>query len=106
MKINTRLYRVSLGQLAECMPNVRACGRCLALHRVRVSANVKPYILPQVVDKSPDAVLDEVEAAIFTVANSILTGNGFSYSVPSRAKGNQLCVPAHFLDWQRSLAHL
>lgn len=45
------------------------------------------------VDKSPEAVLDEVEAAIFMVANSILTGNGFSYSVPSRAKGNQLCGP-------------
>jgi len=43
-----------------------------------------------VVDKSPEAVLDEVEAAIFMVAASILKGDGFSYSVPSRAKGNQL----------------
>ena len=47
---------------------------------------------PQVVDKSADAVLDEVEAAIFLVAASILRGEGFSYSVPSRAKGNQLCA--------------
>jgi hypothetical protein len=37
-------------------------------------------------------VLDEVEAAIFLVAASILRGEGFSYSVPSRAKGNQLCA--------------
>ena len=44
------------------------------------------------VDKSADAVLDEVEAAIFLVAASILRGEGFSYSVPSRAKGNQLCA--------------
>ena len=51
----------------------------------------------QVVDKSPDAVLDEVEAAIFKVAASILKGDGFSYSVPSRAKGNQLWVKLHSL---------
>ncbi len=37
------------------------------------------------VDKDADAVLDEVEAAIFLVAASILRGEGFSYSVPSRA---------------------
>ena len=49
------------------------------------------------VDKSADAVLDEVEAAIFLVAASILRGEGFSYSVPSRAKGNQLCVPPQSL---------
>ena len=47
----------------------------------------------QVVDKDADAVLDEVEAAIFLVAQSILAGQGFSYAVPSRAKGNQLYVP-------------
>ena len=46
----------------------------------------------KVVDKDADAVLDEVEAAIFLVAASILRGEGFSYSVPSRAKGNQLCA--------------
>lgn len=47
----------------------------------------------QVVDKDADAVLDEVEAAIFLVAQSILGGQGFSYAIPSRAKGNQLYVP-------------
>lgn len=47
----------------------------------------------QVVDKGADAVLDEIEAAILEVAQSILQGNGFSYDVPSRAKSNQLYVP-------------
>ena len=51
-----------------------------------------PYCM-QVVDKDADAVLDEVEAAIFLVAQSILAGQGFSYAIPSRAKGNQLYVP-------------
>ena len=45
------------------------------------------------VDKNADAVLDEVEAAILAIAASILRGEGFSYAVPSRAKGNQLYVP-------------
>ena len=42
------------------------------------------------VDKDASAVLDEVEAAIFVVASTILCGEGFSYDVPSRAKGNQV----------------
>ena len=36
-------------------------------------------------------MLDEVEAAIYLVAASILRGEGFSYDIPSRAKGNQVC---------------
>lgn len=44
-------------------------------------------------DKSSDAVLDEIEAAIYQVASSIMAGNGFAYDIPSRAKGNQLYVP-------------
>lgn len=47
----------------------------------------------EVVDKDADGVLDEIESAIFQAAVSILNGEGFSYSVPSRAKGNQLYVP-------------
>ena len=47
----------------------------------------------EVVDKNAAAVLDEVEAAIVHVALSILQGEGFSYSIPSRTKGNQLYVP-------------
>lgn len=47
----------------------------------------------QVIDKDADAVLDEVEAAIYMIASSILNGQGFSYAIPSRAKGNQLYVP-------------
>lgn len=47
----------------------------------------------EVIDKDADAVLDEVEAAIYLIAQSILAGHGFSYAIPSRAKGNQLYVP-------------
>lgn len=45
------------------------------------------------VDKDADAVLDEVEAAVLLVAASVLRGQGFTYTLPSRAKGNQLYVP-------------
>lgn len=52
-----------------------------------------PHAVKEVVDKSSDAVLDEIEAAIYQVASSIIAGNGFAYDIPSRAKGNQLYVP-------------
>ena len=54
---------------------------------------LKQLSLPQVVDKDADAVLDEVESAIYQVAQQILNGEGFSYGIPSRAKGNQMYVP-------------
>ena len=47
----------------------------------------------QVVDKSADSVLDEVESTIYQVAQQILRGEGFTYGIPSRAKGNQVYVP-------------
>ena len=47
----------------------------------------------QVVDKSADSVLDEVESTIYQVAQQILKGEGFSYGIPSRSKGNQVYVP-------------
>lgn len=47
----------------------------------------------QVVDKTADSVLDEVESAIYEVARQILRGEGFSYGIPSRSKGNQIYVP-------------
>ena len=65
-------------------------------------------------------MLDEVEAAILGVAASIMRGEGFTYDVPSRAKGNQLYVPqldrivlrdsvSHRSDdsniWQAACAH-
>ena len=49
-----------------------------------------PHTCREVVDKDASAVLDEVEAAIYLVAASILRGEGFSYDIPSRAKGNQV----------------
>jgi hypothetical protein len=47
----------------------------------------------QVVDKDANAVLDEVEAAILLVTASIMRGEGFSYAIPNRSKGNQIYVP-------------
>ncbi|GAB4817541.1 hypothetical protein N2152v2_004587 [Parachlorella kessleri] len=52
-----------------------------------------PHAFREVVDKSADAVLDEIETAIVLVASSILKGEGFSYTLPNRAKGNQIYVP-------------
>ena len=55
----------------------------------------KVHMLPreQVVDKDANAVMDEVESAIYQAAVTILKGSGFSFGVPSRSKGNQLYVP-------------
>ena len=53
-----------------------------------------PPLPPPVVDKDAPAVLDEVEAALFAVAVSIMAGHGFEYAVPSRTKANQLYVPS------------
>lgn len=38
-------------------------------------------------------MLDEVESTIYQVAQQILRGEGFSYGIPSRSKGNQVYVP-------------
>ena len=47
----------------------------------------------QVVNKGANDVRDEIESAIYQAAVTILAGSGFSFGVPSRAKGNQLYVP-------------
>ncbi len=38
-------------------------------------------------------MLDEIEAAIYSVALTIFKGEGFAFTVPSRTKTNQLYVP-------------
>ena len=52
-----------------------------------------PHACREVVDKGADAVLDEIETAILMVAASVLRGEGFTYTLPNRSKGNQLYVP-------------
>jgi hypothetical protein len=52
-------------------------------------ANSAAALFLQVVDKDADAVLDEIEATILEVAQSILAGSGYSFDIPSRAKGMQ-----------------
>eukprot|EP00892_Ulva_mutabilis_P002243 jgi/Ulvmu1/12019/UM083_0032.1 len=46
----------------------------------------------EVVDKGATDVLDEVEAAVCEAVITIIDGNGFTFDVPSRAKGNQMYV--------------
>lgn len=61
---------------------------------VRTLADLNlPHSCREVIDKDANAVLDEIESAILLVAASILQGDGFSYSLPSRSKNNQLYVP-------------
>jgi hypothetical protein len=45
---------------------------------------------PQVVDKDTEEVLSAIEDAIYGVAATIMEGEGFSFDIPSRAKGNQV----------------
>ena len=47
-----------------------------------------PQACREVVEKDADAVLDEVEAAIYMAAATILRGEGFSYDVPLRTKAS------------------
>lgn len=48
-----------------------------------------PQACREVVEKDADAVLDEVEAAIYMAAATILRGEGFSYDVPLRTKASR-----------------
>lgn len=73
----------ALAQRVKAEPEVQRTLRDLDL----------PHACREVVDKDADAVLDEVEAAVLLVAASVLRGQGFTYTLPSRAKGNQLYVP-------------
>ncbi|KAK1320213.1 DNA topoisomerase 6 subunit A [Acorus calamus] len=47
----------------------------------------------EVTDLPPSSVRHAIEQTILTAAQSILSGRGFSFSVPSRASSNQLYVP-------------
>ncbi|KAK9832167.1 hypothetical protein WJX74_001279 [Apatococcus lobatus] len=52
-----------------------------------------PQTFREVVEKDADAVLDEVEGAIYQAALSILNGEGFTYDIPSRGRANQQYIP-------------
>jgi meiotic recombination protein SPO11 len=47
----------------------------------------------EVTDLNSSSVLLSIECLILSVARSILSGQGFSFDVPSRASSNQLYVP-------------
>ncbi len=86
----------------------------------------------QVVDKGAGSVLDEIEATVLEISTTILEvhlmqlvapaaevaqppfspllacllqGNGFSFDIPSRAKGNQVIAPADCRPPHRALTH-
>ena len=54
-------------------------------------------------EKDADAVLDEVEAAIYMAAATILRGEGFSYDVPLRTKASEPGVA--LLHCKQTLIH-
>lgn len=47
----------------------------------------------EVTDLSLSSVQTEIESLVLYIAHSILSGDGFSFNVPSRASSNQLYVP-------------
>ena len=63
---------------------------CVMVHCRTLAALDLSQACREVIDKDANAVLDEVEAAIYLVASTILRGEGFAYDIPSRAKGNQV----------------
>lgn len=77
--------------------NERSTKNISRSHPLPTSSSLADLDIPQscreVVDKGAAAVLDEVEAAMYAIARSVLAGDGFAFDVPSRAKGNQLYVP-------------
>ncbi|KAF5830222.1 Spo11/DNA topoisomerase VI subunit A [Dunaliella salina] len=52
-----------------------------------------PHAYCEVVDKDANAVMDEIEATMLRMANTIMQGQGFEFNVPSRTKTNQMYVP-------------
>eukprot|EP00798_Chlamydomonas_sp_ICE-L_P011429 gene11429-17115_t len=78
------------------MKKVRDLGRLLKdspeVERTLAELNLS-YACREVVDKNAADVLDEIEAALYQAATSILQGEGFTYDIPSRSKINQMYVP-------------
>ncbi|KAL0316270.1 UNVERIFIED_CONTAM: DNA topoisomerase 6 subunit A [Sesamum radiatum] len=52
-----------------------------------------PTACREVSDLPLTSVQSSIESVVLSLAHSILSGNGFSFSVPSRAAANQLYVP-------------
>lgn len=52
-----------------------------------------PFACREVSDMPSSSVQQAIESAVFRVTSSILSGNGFSFSVPTRSSANQFYVP-------------
>eukprot|EP00899_Mesostigma_viride_P010061 jgi/Mesvir1/19056/Mv12818-RA.1 len=52
-----------------------------------------PGVSKEVRDLSSSEVVEEIENVAFSIAEAIMKGNGFTYTVPARTSTNQLYVP-------------
>ena len=59
---------------------------CVMVHCRTLAALDLSQACREVIDKDANAVLDEVEAAIYLVASTILRGEGFAYDIPLASK--------------------
>ena len=58
-----------------------------------------PNVSKEVVDLATKDVVGSIEKTFLSIAKSILAGNGFGYSVPSRASTNQVTLFFHVMPW-------
>ncbi|XP_031485933.1 DNA topoisomerase 6 subunit A [Nymphaea colorata] len=62
-------------------------------HTLSVSDLNLPFPCHEVADLPSSSVGDAIERTILSLARSILAGNGFSFSIPSRTNANQVYLP-------------
>lgn len=78
----------TLRTLKSAASTSAAATKPLGLSDLNLSATCR-----EVSDLPLSSVQSTIESLVISLANSILSGNGFSYSVPSRSAANQLYVP-------------
>lgn len=79
-------YVASAAEGSSAKARASSSGRSLTL------ADVGIVGAKEVGELAPDEVMDGIEAELSSVTASVMRGEGFSYSVPSRASGNQRYV--------------
>ncbi|KMS97001.1 hypothetical protein BVRB_7g179500 [Beta vulgaris subsp. vulgaris] len=78
----------SLKQLADSVKTTSKKPGTLASLSTSLSTSCR-----EVTDLSLDSVQSEIETLVLSLTKSILSGNGFSFNVPSRASSNHLYIP-------------
>ncbi|CAO2824230.1 unnamed protein product [Amaranthus hypochondriacus] len=82
----------SLKQLADSNKNPSSSSSKKPTTLADVSASLSSSCR-EVTDLSLSSVQSEIETLVFSITKSILSGNGFSFNVPSRASSNHLYIP-------------